>query len=70
MYPNKKREYPKKIKFEDEECTPSVLSITDGKDERFLVPVGTIGKYTLYLGFQSQQECQDSGLVPELHIEE
>lgn len=66
MYPNKKREYPNQ--YEEEEC-PTVLDITNGKEQHFLVPVGTVGKYTLYLAFRNQQECQASGLVPELHID-
>jgi len=66
-YKNKKQ----KLEEEEDDYPPCmhVNSTTPGEG-RFMVPVGQVGEYILYLAFRNQQECEASGLAKGLRIEE
>jgi len=65
--------YNKRKKQEQEEQeVPECIEIPAGETHRghFLIPVGSIGGHTLWLGFESHQECVGSGLADGLHFVE
>lgn len=63
---SRKRTYPDK----EEECMEVIEVTTEKGIEHFMVPVGCVGKYTLYLRFRDQQEWEGSGLATDHLLEE
>jgi len=65
-------DYYKRKKVEEPEDIPECIEIPAGETHQghFLIPVGSIGGHTLWLGFASHQECVASGLAEGLHFVE